>query len=1073
LLLVVNPSDENSIRIASAYQQLRHIPDRNIVFLQPPTEGGFTTLSTDRESVWPTYVTNLAQTIQQRGLQNQIDFIAALGQTHSFSDSGDFQSLSYLLTQLPQYSAGMDAVTGQSISFGIGANPNSPATFEAVHSTDMFTVPWFGGNLQHHYYMGGLLAATNRLGNSADQVIQNLERTVAADGTHPVGTVYLEENDDVRSDTRESQWPAAKQILVARGIKVVEEREVSGNTPQDRNDVRGAVVGFYAPTLPNGSTYLPGSWADNLTSYGGKFSPEQVKATEFIAAGAAGSSGTVEEPYANANRFPTASIYAGIDNGLTLAEAYYHSVRDPDMLQFFGDLLAQPYGDIPQITFTTAPVNNSTVSGNVSLTVTATVPAGGQATEVSRLELWVDGTLKSSRAGASGTLTFNSTAVSDGVHELKIVAIANNGAESEGIAVRNVEVRNQLRRISTAASSYSAASTAMLHIPLTMETNSGSIVRAELRHMGRVVASAAGPASELSLQVAQLAFGMNTLVPVAVFSDGSEVAGRSVVVTRSANSLSGATPTPIADRVPGVKSEYFLGTGRSSIAASDFSGQPSFTRTHGSMYLDEGTAADEKLATNQIDNLAIRFTGRFVVDAANAGETLFSLIETNDSAQLTIDGQIVMSYDDLSYGYFSADSSKSVFLASGEHIFELLVANTGSGTDPGFNIDLRMRGTDGVTHILNSSNVFTANATALASPVVSAPGPAIDTQRPQISWNTVAGAISYDVWVNNLSTGEAQIFRKTVNGTSVAPSTDLGIGKFRVWVRAIASGHQSAWSTGRDFTIRTPASFAAIDVKQTTSRPTLSWIPLPGAAKYDFWLNNLTTGQPQVIRNSQLTVANLTPGTSLQIGKYRMWVRGIDASGLAAAWSTPVTFDVVTPPTPDSSINSTFDRTPEFRWAAVSGAVYYDVYIRNMTTGSVSTYPRNIAATQWTPSSNLSDGPYRWWVQAVSAQGFRSAWSSAVDIYVGGRAFLQTPSESSSNRKPQFHWLAVDGAATYQLWVSRIDVPAVVLNLSGIVSTSYTPSTSLAVGNYRFWIRAISTTGELSPWSLAKDFSII
>ena len=57
---------------------------------------------------------------------------------------------------------------------------------------------------------------------------------------------------------------------------------------------------------------------------------------------------------------------------------------------------------------------------------------------------------------------------------------------------------------------------------------------------------------------------------------------------------------------------------------------------------------------SQIDKLAIRFTGRFTVSAANAGETLFSLIKTNDSVKLSIDGRSILAWDNLRYGY-SAD----------------------------------------------------------------------------------------------------------------------------------------------------------------------------------------------------------------------------------------------------------------------------------------------------------------------------------------------------------------------------------------------------------------------------------
>ena len=82
-------------------------------------------------------------------------------------------------------------------------------------------------------------------------------------------------------------------------------------------------------TLPNGSTYLPGSWADNLTSYGCDFSQGQTKATAFIAAGAAGTTGSVVEPYAIADRFTNSSIYTFIADGSTLGEAFAKSVASP------------------------------------------------------------------------------------------------------------------------------------------------------------------------------------------------------------------------------------------------------------------------------------------------------------------------------------------------------------------------------------------------------------------------------------------------------------------------------------------------------------------------------------------------------------------------------------------------------------------------------------------------------------------------------------------------------------------------------------------------------------------------
>lgn len=204
----------------------------------------------------------------------------------------------------------------------------------------------------------------------------------------------------------------------------------------------------------------------------------------------------------------------------------------------------------------------------------------------------------------------------------------------------------------------------------------------------------------------KLAFGENPIVPVLVFADGSEVQGRSFIVHRKAQVIEGETLSLPATRIAGVRAEYFPGKGRRSISASDFSGTPAIVRTHNSLHIEEGENAADQLATDQIDRLAIRFTGRFVVSAANAGEHTFHLINTNDSARLSIDGNIVIAYDDRSYGYNRNDSSSGIFLGPGEHSFELLMSNTGDGTDPGFDIDVRMRTPRGVTQIMDNKILF-------------------------------------------------------------------------------------------------------------------------------------------------------------------------------------------------------------------------------------------------------------------------------------------------------------------------------------------------------------------------------
>jgi hypothetical protein len=44
MLLIVNPNDETSLRIANAYVQARHIPVNNILYIAPPRPLGFRAL---------------------------------------------------------------------------------------------------------------------------------------------------------------------------------------------------------------------------------------------------------------------------------------------------------------------------------------------------------------------------------------------------------------------------------------------------------------------------------------------------------------------------------------------------------------------------------------------------------------------------------------------------------------------------------------------------------------------------------------------------------------------------------------------------------------------------------------------------------------------------------------------------------------------------------------------------------------------------------------------------------------------------------------------------------------------
>ena len=155
------------------------------------------------------------------------------------------------------------------------------------------------------------------------------------------------------------------------------------------------------------------------------------------------------EPYAIPNLFTNSSIYTFIGDGSTLGEAFAKSVESPNVQMPLGDMLAQPFADVPKAAFTSGPGSYGAVVGTISLGGSAGLANPRVATGIGSLELLVDGMASPSEtlAGGSGTFTLSTTALADGVHEVRVVGINNAQAASEGYAAQEIVVDNHGRSV--------------------------------------------------------------------------------------------------------------------------------------------------------------------------------------------------------------------------------------------------------------------------------------------------------------------------------------------------------------------------------------------------------------------------------------------------------------------------------------------------------------------------------------------------------------------------------------------------------------------------------------------------
>jgi len=165
------------------------------------------------------------------------------------------------------------------------------------------------------------------------------------------------------------------------------------------------------------------------------------------------------------------------------------------------------------------------------------------------------------------------------------------------------------------------------------------------------------------------------------------------------------------------------------------------------------------------------------------------------------------------------------------------------------------------------------------------PSGAITTTTPTYTWNAVAGATSYQLWVKN-SAGVARInanYTSTDAGCpagtgicSITPATALVAGAHNWWVKAYNAAGWGPFSAAKAFTTVLPKAATLVSPSGviTTPTPTYTWNAVPGAAKYALLVKNPGTTQrisvlytsAQAGCASGVGTCSITPATALVNG---------------------------------------------------------------------------------------------------------------------------------------------------------------------------------------------------------------
>jgi len=561
--VVVNADSWASLAVANEYVALRRIPECNVVYLSAVPSN----LTVDVNQFRDLILRPVLDTLERRGLRDQIDCIAysadlpysvrvradlgARNLHKVLTPEASINGLTYLyelvLARDPRYLA-LDVngyfrrrlgaaeeqrlPSGQREEFGrasrlLGEKKWAEAE-EKIESTRFETQPprafhhsvgWSAAGEARpadrgmRYLLSTMLAVTSGRGNSVREAIDGLRRSVAADGTCPAGTVYYLRNGDVRSTTRQWGFASAAEKLKAMGVRA---EVVEGVLPKDRRDVVGAMIGAAGfQWKSSGSTILPGALCEHLTSFGGAMheASGQTPLSEFLRHGAAGSSGTVTEPYAIQAKFPTPFLHVYYASGCSLAEAFYQSVHGPYQLLIVGDPLCRPWARIPKVEIEGLSPD-AVVKGPLRIR-----PKIEGASKIGRCEVLLDGR-RTIAAPPGEWIAVPIASLADGCHEIRLTAVVGDAVETQATASVPIVVDQHGLSMEASASAKSVA----LDESITVRVRMPRAKRIALLHNRREVASIVG--SEGSLRVAATALGLGPvrLQPVAFLSDGPGVA---------------------------------------------------------------------------------------------------------------------------------------------------------------------------------------------------------------------------------------------------------------------------------------------------------------------------------------------------------------------------------------------------------------------------------------------------------------------------------------------------------------------------------------------------------------------
>jgi len=285
-----------------------------------------------------------------------------------------------------------------------------------------------------------------------------------------------------------------------------------------------------------------------------------------------------------------------------------------------------------------------------------------------------------------------------------------------------------------------------------------------------------------------------------------------------------------------------------------------------------------------------------------------------------------------------------------------------------------------------------------------------------------------------------------------------------------------------------------------TYLPTYQWTKVDTATWYRLYVSGPGGVIDRLYEGTSICdidTCAVTPNVMLSVGTHSWYVQTWNPAGYGP-WSnnTQPTYFYTTAPTdppvatmliyPAQSQDIGTEYNPTYKWSKINDAVWYRMYVSG---------PSGVVIDQWYQASNvcgtttcsvtpgpslkLGGGTYSWYVQTWNPAGY-GPWSNGqlptnfitTIPTTPGAATLIYPAQAENigtDFTPTYTWSKVPTAVWYRMYVG---VPSGVVidqwyqasNVCGATTCSVTPSATLGVGSYSWYVQTWNPTGY-GPWS--------